>query len=111
MPQPGLSDLDEGYARLNERDPLIKLDPIIDWEACREPLSVLRNPPRTRSADRGALLQPLDSSAFVPDTALPPRRLVPDAALPPTSCRRASMQAGLRRNDSGGNNGGAESMP
>ena len=31
------------------------------------------------------LNQPLDSSAFVPDTALPPRRLVPDAALPPTS--------------------------
>ena len=31
------------------------------------------------------LLKPLDSSAFVPDTALPP----------------ASMQAGLRRNDEG----------
>ena len=50
MPQPGLFDLDGGYARLNEPDPLFKLNPIIDWEACREPLSVLRNKPRTRSA-------------------------------------------------------------
>ena len=32
--------------------------------------------------------QPLDALAFVPD-----------ATLSPTSCRRASMQAGLRRND------------
>ena len=46
--------------------------------------------------------KPLDSSAFVPDAALPPRPLVPDAALPPTSCRRASMQASLRWNDNRG---------
>ena len=39
---------------------------------------------------------------LVPDAALPPRPLVPDAALSPTSCRCASMQAGLRRNDGRG---------
>ena len=56
MPQPGLFDLDERYARLNERDPLVKLNPIIDWAACREPLSVLRNTPRKSQAGR----QPCD---------------------------------------------------
>ena len=56
MPQPGLFDLDERYARLNERDPLVKLNPIIDWAAFREPLSVLRNPPRKSQAGR----QPCD---------------------------------------------------
>ena len=56
MPQPGLFDLDERYARLNERDSLVKLNQIIDWEACREPLSVLRNPPRKSQAGR----QPCD---------------------------------------------------
>ena len=45
-PQTGFFDLDERYAKLNERDPLVKLNPIIDWEAFREPLSVLRNKPR-----------------------------------------------------------------
>ena len=50
MPQPGFFDLDERYARLNERDPLVKLNQLIDWEACREPLSVLRNPPRKSQA-------------------------------------------------------------
>ena len=52
MPQPGLFDLDKRYARLNERDPLVKLNPIIDWEAFREPLSVLRNKPRKSQAGR-----------------------------------------------------------
>ena len=52
MPQPGFFDLDERYARLNERDPLVKLNQIIDWEAFREPLSVLRNPPRKSQAGR-----------------------------------------------------------
>ena len=52
MPQPGFFDLDERYARLNERDPLVKLNPIIDWEAFREPLSVLRKPPRKSQAGR-----------------------------------------------------------
>ena len=49
MPQPGFFDLDERYAKLNERDPLVKLNPIIDWEAFREPLSVLRNQPRKKT--------------------------------------------------------------
>ena len=52
MPQPGFFDLDERYARLNERDPLVKLNQIIDWEAFREPLSVLRNQPRKSQAGR-----------------------------------------------------------
>ena len=50
MPQPGFFDLDERYARRNERDSLVKLNPIIDWEAFREPLSVLRNKPRKSQA-------------------------------------------------------------
>ena len=52
MPQPGLFDLDERYARLNERDLLVKLNPIIDWAAFREPLSVRRNKPRKSQAGR-----------------------------------------------------------
>ena len=52
MPQPGFFDLDERYDKLNERDPLVKLNRIIDWEAFREPLSVLRNKPRKSQAGR-----------------------------------------------------------
>ena len=52
MQQPGFFDLDERYAKLNERDQLVKLNPIIDWEAFREPLAVLRNPPRKSQAGR-----------------------------------------------------------
>ena len=48
MPQPGFFHLDERYAKFNERDPLVKLNQIIDWEAFREPLSVLRNPAKAR---------------------------------------------------------------
>ena len=50
VPQPGLFGLNERYARLKGRDPLVKLNQIIDWEDRRESLSVPRNPPRTRSA-------------------------------------------------------------
>ena len=52
MPQPGFFDLDERYTKLNERDPLVKLNQIIDWEAFREPLSVLRNKPCKSQAGR-----------------------------------------------------------
>ena len=52
MSQPGFFDLDERYAKLNERDPLVKLNQIIDWEAFREPLPVLRNKPRKSQAGR-----------------------------------------------------------
>ena len=52
MPQPGFFDLDERYTKLNERDPLVKLNQIIDWEAFREPLSVLRNQPCKSQAGR-----------------------------------------------------------
>ena len=54
MPQPGFFDLDERYAKLNERDPLVKLNQIIDWEAFHEPLSVIRNKPRKSQAGRKA---------------------------------------------------------
>ena len=36
--------MDERYARLNERDPLVKLNQIIDWGAFREPLVRAVNP-------------------------------------------------------------------
>ena len=52
MPQPGLFDLDERYARLNERDPLVKLNQIIDWAAFHELLSVLRDQSRKSQAGR-----------------------------------------------------------
>ena len=49
MPQPGFFDLDERYAKLNERDPLVKLNQIIDWEAFREPcLCSATNPAKAR---------------------------------------------------------------
>ena len=63
MPQPGFFDLDERYARLNERDPLVKLNQLIDWEACRGPLSVLRNKPRKSQAGR----KPCDLEDKIPD--------------------------------------------
>ena len=50
MPQPAFFNLDEGYARFNERDPLVKLNQIIDWEAFRDPLSAIRNKPRKSQA-------------------------------------------------------------
>ena len=40
------------HTQLLERDPLVTLNQIIDWEAFREPLSVLRNPPRKSQAGR-----------------------------------------------------------
>ena len=52
MPQRGFFDLDERYAEFNERDPLVKLNQIIGWEAFRKPLSVLRNKPRKSQAGR-----------------------------------------------------------
>ena len=35
--------MDERYARLKEPNTLVKLNPIIDWEALRESLPVIRN--------------------------------------------------------------------
>lgn len=42
--------MDERYAKLNERDPLVKLNQLIDWEAFREPLSMIHNRPRKSQA-------------------------------------------------------------
>ena len=52
MPQLGFFDLDERYAKLNERDPPVKLNRIIDWEAFREARSVLRTKPSKSQAGR-----------------------------------------------------------
>ena len=52
MSQPGSFAVDERYARLNERDPLVKLNQLMDWEACREPLSMIHNTPRKSQAGR-----------------------------------------------------------
>ena len=52
MPQPGFFNLDECYAKLNERDPLVKLNQISDWEAFREPLFAIRDEPRKSQAGR-----------------------------------------------------------
>ena len=52
MLQPGFFDLDGDCARLNERGPLVKLNQSINWEVCRELLSVLRNQPIPQTPDR-----------------------------------------------------------
>ena len=52
MPQPGFFDLDERYARLNERDPLVKLNQIIDWETFREPLCAPQPTPQQPGGKR-----------------------------------------------------------
>ena len=51
MPPPGFFDLDERYAKLNERDPLVKLNQIIDWEPSVSPcLCSATNPAKARPA-------------------------------------------------------------
>ena len=52
MSQPGFFDLDERYEKLNERDPLIHLDQLIDWESFRPVLSKVRNKKRKSKAGR-----------------------------------------------------------
>lgn len=52
MPQPGFFNLDERYAKLNERDLLVKLNQITDWEAFLESLSAIRDEPRKSQASR-----------------------------------------------------------
>lgn len=50
--QPSFFDLDNRYQKLNERDPLVFLNKVIDWEAFRPILGQLRNKPRKSKAGR-----------------------------------------------------------
>ena len=71
MPQPGFFDLDERYTKLNERDPLVKLNQIIDWEAFREALFVLRNPPRKSQAGRKPVVMPAHAGKYYKNHWIP----------------------------------------
>ena len=70
MPQPGLFYLDERYARLNERAPLVKLNQILDQETFREPLSVLRNPPRKSQVGPSTLRPGADVQDSAPSASV-----------------------------------------
>lgn len=52
MSQPGFFDLDARYNKLNERDPLVNLDQLIDWESFRETLNRVREKERKSNAGR-----------------------------------------------------------
>lgn len=52
MSQPGFFDLDNRYQKLNERDPLISLNELIDWEDFRHTLSKTRMKTRKSAAGR-----------------------------------------------------------
>ena len=68
MLQPGFFDLDNRYKKLNERDPLISLNELIEWEDFRVVLNKLRVKPRRSSAGRKPY-----------DVVLMPEEKVPDA--------------------------------
>ena len=50
--QPSFFDLDDRYKNLNERDPLVSLNDLIDWEGFRPTLHKLRDKPRKSKAGR-----------------------------------------------------------
>jgi IS5 family transposase len=50
--QPSFFDLDNRYQKLNERDALLWLDQLIDWESFRETLQKCRDKPRKSEAGR-----------------------------------------------------------
>ena len=52
MPQPGFFDLDERYKKLDEKDPLIHLDKLIDWAGFRPTLSKVRQKKRKSHGGR-----------------------------------------------------------
>lgn len=52
MSQPGFFDLDDRHKKLNERDPLIRLNELIDWEDFRATLNKIREKDRKSSAGR-----------------------------------------------------------
>jgi len=50
--QPGFFDLDNRHIKLDERDPLIELNKLIDWEGFRPSLEKIREKPRKNKAGR-----------------------------------------------------------
>lgn len=52
MSQPGFFDLNDRYEKLNERDPLIHLNQLIDWESFRSTLNKVREKKRKSHAGR-----------------------------------------------------------
>ena len=52
MTQPSFFDLDSRYKKLNERDPLIGLEELIDWENFRDTLNKIRQKDRKSNAGR-----------------------------------------------------------
>ena len=50
--QPGFFDLDDRYKKLDERDPLVNLNQLIDWEGFRDTLNKVRNKERKSRAGR-----------------------------------------------------------
>jgi transposase, IS5 family len=50
--QPSFFDLDDRHRKLNERDPLIHLDTLIDWEDFRPTLDSMQDKPRKSKAGR-----------------------------------------------------------
>lgn len=50
--QPSFFDLDDRHGKLNERDPLIHLNALIDWEDFRPTLDTIRAKPRKSQAGR-----------------------------------------------------------
>ena len=52
MPQPSFFDLDERFKKLNERDALLRLNALIDWELFRPTLNNARAAERKSNAGR-----------------------------------------------------------
>jgi IS5 family transposase len=52
MTQPGFFDLNDRYEKLNERDPLISLNELINWEDFRDTLNRVRRKERKSNAGR-----------------------------------------------------------
>ena len=52
MPQASFFDLDDRFNKLNERDPLVGLNKLIDWENFRGTLSKIRKKNRKSKAGR-----------------------------------------------------------
>jgi IS5 family transposase len=50
--QPSFFDLDNRHRKLNERDPLVHLDTLIDWDNFRSTLETIRDKPRKSNAGR-----------------------------------------------------------
>lgn len=52
MSQPGFFDLDERFKKIDEKDPLVSLNKLIDWENFRDTLNKIRDKDRKSNAGR-----------------------------------------------------------